>query len=137
MSRLLVDTNIIIDLLSQRAPFYDAASKLFSIADRGRVTLMVSSLSFANTYYILSQQLTDVKTRQILRNLKSLTTILDLNSKIIELSLNSDFRDFEDALQYFSATEYKADIIITRNQKDFKSFSLPVMNAEEFLANLN
>ncbi len=134
MTRLLIDTNIIIDLLAQREPFYDAASKLFSKADHGEITLLVSSLSFANTYYILAQQLPDIKTHQILRNLKTITSVLDLNSKIIDLSLNSKFKDFEDALQYFSGLENKADIIITRNQKDFKQSSIPVMNAFEFLA---
>jgi predicted nucleic acid-binding protein len=70
----------------------------------------------------------------ILRKLKLIVQILNLDEKVVGLSLNdNDFKDFEDALQYFSAIENEVDIIITRNLKDFQKAKLPVMTAAQFL----
>jgi len=134
MIRLLIDTNIIIDLLAQREPYYDSASKLFSLADKNKIRLSVSSLSFANTNYVLSRVLNPNEAREILRRFKVLVDLLPLTVKIIDLALNdSGFADFEDGLQYYSALESNIKIIITRDLKDFKSAKIPVMTAEEYL----
>ena len=100
MKKLLVDTNIIIDLLAQRESFYEPAAQLFSLADQEKVELYVSSLSFANAHYILNRELTESKVREILRKLKVLVKVINLDSKVLDMSLNSDFKDFEDAIQY-------------------------------------
>lgn len=134
MINLFIDTNIVIDLLGKREPFYDSAAKLFSLADRGKVNLYVSSLTFANTNYILSKMTNSVKSREILTKFKVLVTVTDLNDKIVELSLNDkSFSDFEDALQYYSSLENEASILITRNLKDFKSSKIPTMTAQAYL----
>ncbi|MDO5510768.1 MAG: hypothetical protein Q4F57_08730 [Weeksellaceae bacterium] len=65
--------------------------------------------------------------------LKVLVEVLPIDNKILKLSLASDFSDFEDAIQYYSAIENGMDVIITRNKKDFKSINLPVLSAKEFL----
>ncbi len=136
MIKLFIDTNIVIDLLGKRAPFYDSAAKLFSLADRGKAKLYVSALTFANTNYILSKMTTAVEAREILTKFKVLVTVAELNDKIIELSLNDKkFSDFEDGLQYYSALENETSILITRNLKDFKSSKIPTMTAESYLVN--
>lgn len=135
MKKLFIDTNIVIDLLAKREPFYEESAKLFSLADKKKLKLIVSSLTFANTNYILSKLNDSVTAREILTKFKVLVTVADLNDKIIELSLNDkSFSDFEDGLQYYSALEYEAGIIITRNLKDFKSSRIPVMTAQFYLA---
>ena len=133
MKKLLVDTNIIIDLLAQREKFYEPAAKLFSLADQEKVELYVSSLSFANTHYILNRELIESKVREILRKLKVLVKVISFDSKVLDMALNSDFKDFEDAIQYYSAIESDIDIIITRNLKDFKKSELPVMTGLQFI----
>lgn len=133
MKRLLVDTNIILDLLAKREPFYKDAAILFSLADRGAVELFTSALSVANVNYVLLRHGKPEKARQILRKLKLLTGILSLDEKIIDLALNDDaFNDLEDALQYYSALENNIDVLITRNLKDFKNAALPVVTAAAF-----
>ena len=134
MDKLLVDTNIIIDLLAKRKDFYHPASRLFSLADHHKVKLAISSLTFANTYYILSRELTPAKTKDILRKFKLLVKVLPTTDKIIDLSLNSDFKDFEDAIQYYTAIENKLDIIVTRNLKDFRLAKIPLMTAQDYLS---
>jgi len=115
MDALLVDRNVVIDLLASREDYFIEAQELFTLFDHGKVLLNVSSLTFANTHYILSKQLKTPNARKILRKFKILVNVISLNDKITELSLDSDFKDFEDAIQYYSALESGADIIITRN----------------------
>ncbi|MGB3605807.1 MAG: PIN domain-containing protein [Psychroserpens sp.] len=135
MSRLLIDTNIVIDLLSKRDKFYDEAADLFSRADKKELELAISSLTFANTNYILSKLKSAKEAREILRKFKVLVELLSLDDKITELALSdNDFPDFEDGLQYYSAIENQIDVIITRNKQDFKKSKIPVLTAKEFLA---
>lgn len=135
MNRLLIDTNIVIDLLANRKEFYTEAATLFSLADKKKLTLTVSSLTFANTNYILSKLKSEKEARIILRKFKVLVETLSLDDKITELALSDDkFPDFEDGLQYYSAIENRINIIVTRNKKDFKNSKIPVMTAKEYLA---
>ena len=133
MKNILVDTNIVLDLLTKRREFYKPASVLFTLSDYHKINLYISSLTFANIYYLLEKELKSEKTKEVLRKFKLLVKILPMDDKIIDLSLNSGFRDFEDAIQYFTAIENKLEIIITRNLKDFKLSKLPVMTADEYL----
>jgi predicted nucleic acid-binding protein len=137
MKNLFIDTNIILDLLAQRMPFYTDAAKLFSLADRKKIKLSISALCLADAHYILLKQNPDLEVRSILRRFKILVTVLPLDNKITDLALNSEFRDFEDAIQYYTAIENDQDLIITRNQSDFRESKLPVMTAGEFIKTLN
>jgi len=136
MKNLFLDTNIILDLLAYRMPFYTEAAKLFSLADKKKIKLSVSSLCLADAHYILSKQNPEKEVRKILRKFKVLVTVLPLDDKITNLALNSEFHDFEDAIQYFTAIENNQDLIITRNQSDFKNSEIPVMTAGEFIKSI-
>jgi predicted nucleic acid-binding protein len=121
MDKLFIDTNIVIDLLQKREKFYEEAQELFTLADRKKVKLFVSSLTIANTHFLLSKYYNLNDARKILTKFKILVEVLTLDDKIIELALTSNFKDFEDAIQYHTAIENNMDIIITRNKKDFKT----------------
>ena len=134
MKKLFVDTNIVIDLLSRREPFFKEAAELFSLADKKQVELSVSSLTIANTSYALLRQMDSNKAKSVLRKLRLILKILPLDDKIVGLALNDEtFSDFEDGLQYFTAIEEEQDLIITRNLKDFKNSKLPTMTAKQFI----
>ncbi len=135
MNRILIDTNIVIDLLAKRKDFYNEAAKLFSLSDKKELKLAISSLTFANTNYVLSKRKSAKEAKEILRKFKVLVEIINLDNKIIELALsNDDFSDFENGLQYYSALENRIDIILTRNKKDFKNSKILVLTAKEYLA---
>jgi predicted nucleic acid-binding protein len=136
MRRLFLDTNIILDLLACRMPFYTEAAELFSLADKKKLTLSISALCLADTHYILSRQNPEKEVRKILRKFKVLVTVLSLDDKITDLALNSEFRDFEDAIQYYTAIENEQEMILTRNQSDFKDSRIPVMTAGEFIKSI-
>jgi predicted nucleic acid-binding protein len=133
MEKVYVDTDIILDLLSYREPFYIHSANLFSAADKNEIKLFVSSLSFANLNYILSRQFWAEQAMKKLFKFKTLVTVLAVTDKIVELALSSDFKDFEDALQYFSATENSIKIFLTRNLKDYKNAEISILTAEQFL----
>lgn len=138
MKKLLIDTNIVLDLLAKREPFYKSASEIFSLSDKGKIQLSINALTFANANYILTRLTSALEAREILGRFRVLVEVLPLNSKIIDLALNnSSFKDFEDGLHYYSAIENEQEYIITRNLKDFKESIIPVMTAEEFLSSLN
>jgi len=131
--RIFVDTDIILDLLGNREPFYIHAAELFSLADKGEITLCVSSLSFSNLNYLLSKQYAADQAKKRLLKFKTLVSVLAVTDKIVELALSSDFKDFEDGLQYFTATENGINKLLTRNLKDFITAEIMVMTAEQFL----
>lgn len=133
----MIDTNIVVDLLSKREAFFREAQEIFTLADNKKKELFVSALTFANTHYLLSkyQKLDDA--RKTLSKFKVLVNVLPLDDKIVELALVSDFTDFEDAIQYHTALEHGIDIIITRNKKDFKNSKLPILNAREYLQKIS
>ncbi len=136
MKSIFLDTNNVLDLLARRMPFYSDAAKLFSLADKKKIKLSISALCLADTNDILSRQLPENEVRKILRKFKVLVIVLPLDDKITDLALNSEFRDFNDAIQYFTAIENDQDIIITRNLPDFKESKIPVMTADEFIKSM-
>jgi predicted nucleic acid-binding protein len=135
--RIFLDTNVMLDLLGERKPFYDAIAKIASLAERGQFNMVVSPISFATVNYFLSKYENAKIAREKLRKFKIICEVCLLSESTVEKSLNSAFNDFEDALQYFSATESACEIIITRNAKDFKKSLLPIMSAEEFLKSIS
>ena len=138
MKKLFIDTNIVIDLLSRRDPFFEEAASLFSLADKKIIELSVSSLTIANISYTLLRQINSKEAKSVLRKLRLIIEILPLDDKIVGLALNDDsFTDFEDGLQHFTAIENNQDIIITRNLKDFKNSKLPVLTARQFLETID
>ncbi|MFT4522862.1 MAG: putative nucleic acid-binding protein [Bacteroidia bacterium] len=136
-TRIFLDTNVMLDFLGERKPFYDSIAKIATLGEKDKLTLVVSPLSFATVNYLLSKFEDSKIVQEKLRKFKIICKICSLDEHTIEKGLNSSFKDFEDALQYFSAAESDCKIIITRNGKDFKKSLLPVMSPDEFLKSLS
>lgn len=130
---MFIDTDVALDLLSQREPHYAAAALLFTMADKGKIAIGISSLSFSNLHYLLTKQYNAPESRRILINFKVLVNVFPVDDKIIELALSSKFTDFEDAIQYFTAIENDINILLTRNIRDYKQASIAIMSAEDYL----
>ena len=135
--RLFIDTNIMLDLLGEREPYYEYIAKIATLAEKEVLTMVVSPISFATVNYFISKFESLEIAREKLRKFRILSEVFSLSPQTLDKALNSTIKDFEDALQYFSATESSCDYIITRNGKDFKESQLPVMTAEEFLKSIN
>jgi len=134
MTDLFIDTDVIIDFITDRQPFSREAAQLFTLIDQKKVRGFTSALSYSNLYYVLWKYASHKKVITMLKELSELAGILKVDDDIIKSSLASDFKDFEDAIQYYTAQGYKRiDVIITRNIRDYKKSSLPVMTPETFL----
>ncbi len=133
MERIFVDTDVVLDLLDERMPFYKSAAQLFSRADQNEISILISSLSFTTIHYVLRKKYTSSESRKLLGRFKVLVNVVTVDDKVIELALTSSIPDFEDAVQYYAAIENHATTIVTRNLKDYKKASIPVMTAENFL----
>ncbi len=136
MIKLFVDSDIILDLLAQREPHYIHAARLFTLIDQEEVIAYTSPLIFANLHYLLKKQTSNLSALKSLRKLKALINILPIDERVIEQSLNSEFNDFEDAIQYFTAVNNGIKLILTRNKTDYKRSKIDVLTAEEFLKSL-
>jgi predicted nucleic acid-binding protein len=136
MSRIFLDTNVILDLLGERVPFFDSIAKVATLADQKKLTLVVSPLSFTTTDYVLNKYESSESVLNKLRKFKIICEVCEVNEETIDKALNSSFKDFEDALQYFTALQSNCSVIITRNGKDFKHSTIPIMTAEEYLSSI-
>jgi len=131
MKNVFIDTNIIIDFLANREPFSEYAAKLFQLAQNNEINIYISTITINNTYYVLKQVSSHKKTLNLIAGIESLVEIIPTNQKIIQKAIKSDYKDFEDAIQYYSAKEVKSiDVIATRNTKDFKISDIPVLTPE-------
>lgn len=130
---IFVDTNIILDWLGKREPFFAHAKELFLKAETREIEVQISTMSYITTEYILRKQLGQEKARQALGSIRTISKVCTSGMQEIDLSLLSKMKDFEDAFQYFTALNNGAEVIITRNIKDFSGLQLPVMTAEEYL----
>ncbi len=136
ITKLFIDTNVMMDLLGERVPHYDAIAKIATLADKGKVKMVVSAFSYPTVYYLLSKFESSEKVIEKLRKFKIISEISDLDDIVIEKGLSSNFSDFEDALQYHCALKTDCNILVTRNAKDFRQSAIPVMTADEFLNSL-
>ena len=135
MKNIFLDTNVVIDFLADRRPFSLLAAKIFNYSLQGKVKVYISAFSYNNIYYILRQSLTGSETIKLLDDLCDMTEIADVTRAIIKKSLKTDFKDFEDAIQYNCALSIgRLDFIVTRNTKDFKKSTLPVLSPEEAIS---
>jgi predicted nucleic acid-binding protein len=134
MKRVLIDTDVILDFFFDRKPFSDNAAKVLAICESQEITGYVTSVIISNTYYLLRQTARHEKVIKKLSQLMSIVDVLSTDKEIIKAALTSSFKDFEDALQNYTAEiNGNIDVIITRNTKVYKVSSLGVMTPGSFL----
>jgi predicted nucleic acid-binding protein len=138
MKNILIDTDVILDFFLDREPFSENAAQVLSLCEKKEITGFVTPVIISNANYLLSQKGKQEKVIEKLKILLTIIEILVIDKNSIIIALNSDFKDFEDALQNYSAElNEKIDIIITRNTKDYKKSKLPIMNPEDFLKSIH
>lgn len=131
--KILIDSDVCLDLITGRKPFFDNAKRFFEVIENTDLQAFVSPDSFSNMFYILRKDYVPQTIVAKLESLRILILVAPLFEKIIDLALKSGWKDFEDAMQYYCAKENGCDCIITRNTKDFIKSSLPVYTPFEFL----
>ena len=136
MTPIFLDANIFLDVFSQRLPFYPFSANVLTLVERQQIAGYTSSLNFSNLFYILRKQHSRDVALMYLRQLASLIKILPVDEQVITQALHSSFTDFEDAIQYHTATQHGVAYLITRNIKDYKAADkndITVCTADEYL----
>lgn len=135
MTKILIDTDVILDFFFDRKPFSENSAKILSLCESRKIDGFITPVILSNVYYVLCKTSKHEKVIEKLKMLISFIDILVINKESIVQALNSDFKDFEDALQNYSAELNKnIDIILTRNTKDYIKSSLAVMTPDTYLS---
>ena len=131
--KLLIDTNVILDVLCNRPDFVEDASKIFKLCEIKKVDGYISALLVPNIVYIMRKELDSAKIKEILEKLSLIFTIVDLKAEDIKKAANLDYKDYEDALQSICAKRIKANYIVTRNIKDYSNSPITAIKPSELL----
>jgi len=131
---VLCDINFILDIFLERGPFYAPAARIFAMIEAKHLKGYLCANSFPTLFYILAKELKRDKAMRVLEKVRIVFRVATVDEKVIDLSLASDFKDFEDAVQCYSAVTAKVDCLITRNKTDYVTNILSIMTPEEFLA---
>lgn len=135
--RVIVDTNVVLDVLLEREPFVTAAIEVFCLVEESRMDAFICATTVTTIDYLLAKSLPKSKARNALRSLISLFEIATVNRPVIERALVSKIQDFEDAVLNEAGQMAGADFVISRNTKDFAGSTLKVCDPNEFLALLD
>lgn len=132
--KILVDTNVVLDLLLDRSPFADSAARIFSLVEKSQVEAALCATTVTTLDYLLTRSLTRADAKKALRGLLELFEIAPVNRSVVEEALQSRMVDFEDAVLSSAARLVGATAIITRNTKDFRNSPVKALDPSEFLS---
>lgn len=134
VNRILIDTNILLDYLLTREPFYADAEKIVHACVEGPVKGCIAAHSISNMFFILRKNYNTKERREVLINLCSIFDIEGIDkSKLLSGLQNENFSDFEDCLQMECAKAYNAEYIITRNLDDYRTSEIQAILPEDYL----
>lgn len=134
VKKLFIDTNILLDVFLERDPFCLPAQILWSQVERKEIRAAVSAVSVNNIFFIIRRLSSKERAYAAVETLTKIFKILDTTSSIILKALRARLPDFEDAIQYYSALQFGAEAIISRDPSGFEEGKIAVMDAAQFLA---
>ncbi len=137
MKRILLDSDVILDYFFDREPFAKESAIIFTLCEKKKINAFVTPVIISNVYYLIKKITSSKKAKQNISLLLSITNVLIVDKSIILQALSSDFNDFEDALQNYSAENNKSiSAIITRNIKDYKHSNIAVLTPADYVKTL-
>lgn len=134
--KVLIDTNVILDVLCSRQAFLEDAAKVFKLCEVSKISGYISALSVPNIVYIMRKELDVEKIKETLEKLSLIFTIADLKADDLKKAAGMNFKDYEDAVQSACASRIRADYIITRNIKDFAGSRVTAIRPSELFERL-
>ena len=131
--KVFLDTNILLDVLLDRKPFSEPSSKVWRLAECGRLEAVISAISFNNVFYIVRKYAGKEAVQRTVEVMNVNFSVFPLTQDIIGRAIAAKLPDFEDSIQFFSAVSCGAEYIVTRNARDFPQDSIPVLSPASFL----
>ena len=129
--KVLFDTNVVLDVLLDRAPFSGPASLLMSVVEKGEISGSICATTVTTIHYLASRVLGEKKARNHIKEIAALFEIAAVNRPVIQSAMDSEFGDFEDAVICYAASHVGAEVIVTRDAKGFEKSVLPVYSPSE------
>jgi len=136
MKSIFIDSDVLLDIILERRPFYDWALGVLLLIDQGQYTGCTSVHALLNVHYLAKRYSGEKSARASITLLVTKLSVITEDVSIVNEAIASRFSDFEDGVQYYAAVRAKADVIVTRNIKDYKHSTIPVLTAEQFLRTL-
>ncbi len=131
---IFIDTNLVLDVMLGNTEFYDESNSVLSYCDKG-YDFYISAASCTDIFYIVKRTIHDSEiTKQIMKNLLTVVSVAGVDETCIRNALESDWNDFEDSVQHEVAQQINADIIVTRNESDYKNSTVRIMTPADFLS---
>jgi predicted nucleic acid-binding protein len=138
MKNVLIDSDVILDFLLDRKPFSEDATKIMLLCHNKTMSGFITPVILSNAYYILRKGIEHGKILQSFLDLLKFIDVLNISKQVIFQAIDSNFTDFEDALQNYAAENSSIiDAIITRNVKDYRHSKISIFTPEDFLKTLN
>jgi predicted nucleic acid-binding protein len=134
--KVLLDTNIIVDIALERQPFFSNSEAILSFVELEQIEGYISASSFGDLYYIIRREKGRDLTTEFLRHIASLCQIATVDSTVINMALNSNFKDFEDDIQYSTAVQNNLGAIVTRNPRDYPVTTPRILTPEQLIQDL-
>ncbi|MFN2354454.1 MAG: PIN domain-containing protein [Desulfopila sp.] len=131
--KILFDTNVILDVMLDRAPFSEPASQLVSFVERGEISGIICATTVTTIHYLATKILGENESKNQTKDLITLFEIASVNRTVIENAINSTFTDFEDSVIHQAANHAGSTGIVTRDPKGFKQSKIPVYSPSELL----
>jgi predicted nucleic acid-binding protein len=131
---VLLDTNVLLDVLGRRDPFYTDSAQVWTLAETGQIAGLASTVSFPNIFYLLRRTKGHRFAREAMSRMRDIFGLVPLDAQILNQAIDADIRDFEDAIQFFSALRAGATTLVTRNPGHFPSGDVAIQTPAEFLA---
>jgi predicted nucleic acid-binding protein len=137
MKRLLLDTNIILDIALKREPHFELSSKIFELIDKKRIIGYITASTVTDIYYISRKEKGNEIAIEFISNLIEIIDVIGVDKSTIIKALKSKLKDFEDAVQVSAAEYYEIEIIVTRNKSDFLNSGLEILTPKELIDSQN
>lgn len=131
--KVLLDTNIILDVALERQPFFEASEQVLAFAEQGPITGYISASTFGDLYYIIRKNKGRESALDFLRKVSRFCQVATVDQAVVSMALSINFKDFEDAIQYSTAAINHLDAIVTRNPQDFAEAALPIMTPDSLI----
>jgi len=132
--KVFIDTNVLLDVLARREPYYADSAQVWTLAETGQLTGFASALSLPDLFYLLHRTKGKKAARKVMNILRDIFSLVPLDAQITNQAIDAGIEDFEDAIQFFSALRAGATVLITRNPKHFPGGDIAIQTPGEFLA---
>jgi predicted nucleic acid-binding protein len=132
MKKVFIDTNILLDVLLARPEFAEDATRIWTDCESEKIKGCISAISLNNLHFIMSRKVGKNRALESVRIVMNIFPVIPLDEKILRLATELPHKDFEDAIQLFSAVQAKADFIVTRDDKHFSSEYAPILTPKQY-----